>query len=98
MNGMSISIRIRLSVMMFLQYMMLAVWSVPLAAYLTNMGVEGIYKAAILSSIGLGCLASPIICMIADRHFASQKVLTILNFGCAVLFFLAARQTNPMML
>jgi len=36
MNGMSMNIRIRLSVMMFLQYMMLAVWSVPLAAYLTN--------------------------------------------------------------
>jgi len=96
MNGMSMSIRIRLSLMMFLQYMMLAVWSVPLAAYLTNMGVEGIYKATILSSMALGCLVSPIICMIADRHFASQKVLTTLNFGCAALFFLAARQANPM--
>ena len=98
MNGMSMNIRIRLSVMMFLQYMMLAVWSVPLAAYLTNMGVEGIYKATILSSMALGCLVAPIICMIADRHFASQKVLTALNFGCALLFFLAARQTDPMRL
>jgi len=83
---------------MFLQYMMLAVWSVPLAAYLTNMGVEGIYKATILSSMALGCMIAPIICMIADRHFASQKVLTVLNFGCAVLFFLAARQTQPVTL
>ncbi|MHC4693774.1 MAG: MFS transporter [Planctomycetota bacterium] len=98
MNGMSLSIRIRLSVMMFLQYMMLAVWSVPLAAYLTNIGIEGIYKATILSSMALGCLVAPIICMIADRHFASQKVLTALNFGCAVLFFLAAWQTNQMSL
>lgn len=95
MNGMSMNVRIRLSVMMFLQYMMLAVWSVPLAAYLTNMGVEGIYKATILSSMALGCMIAPIICMIADRHFASQKVLTVLNFGCAVLFFIAARQTHP---
>lgn len=98
MDKPSASIRIRLSVMMFLQYMMLAVWSVPLAAYLTNMGVVGIYKATILSSMALGCLVAPIICMIADRHFASQKVLTVLNFGCAVLFFLAARQTTPMVL
>jgi len=96
MDKPSTSVRIRLSVMMFLQYMMLAVWSVPLAAYLTNMGVEGMYKATILSSMALGCMVAPIICMIADRHFASQKVLTVLNFGCAVLFFLAARQTNPM--
>ncbi|OHB64604.1 MAG: hypothetical protein A2Y76_13885, partial [Planctomycetes bacterium RBG_13_60_9] len=34
------------------------------------------------------------LCMIADRHFASQKILTILNLACAVLFFLGARQTN----
>lgn len=98
MDKASLSIRIRLSAMMFLQYMMLAVWSVPLAAYLTNMGLEGIYKATILSSMALGCMVAPIICMIADRHFASQKVLTFLNFGCALLFFLAARQTEPMAL
>jgi len=98
MDKPSMSIRIRLSAMMFLQYMMLAVWSVPLAAYLTNMGLEGIYKATILSSMALGCMVAPIICMIADRHFASQKVLTVLNFGCAILFFLAARQTEPMAL
>ena len=54
MERMSMSVRVRLSVMMFLQYMMLAVWSVPLAAYLTRMGVEGIYKATILSSMALG--------------------------------------------
>jgi nucleoside transporter len=84
--------------MMFLQYMMFAVFWVPLAAYLTNMNVEGMYKATILSSMALGCLMSPIICMIADRHFASQKVLMVLNLACAVLLFLAAKQTEPMML
>ena len=98
MNGMSMSVRIRLSVMMFLQYMMFAVWWVPLAAYLTNMEIEGAYKAWILSVMPLGCLVAPLICMVADRHFASQKVLTVLNFGCAVLFFLGARQTNPSVL
>jgi len=95
MNGMSMNVRIRLSVMMFLQYMMFAVWWVPLAAYLTNMEIEGAYKAWILSVMPLGCLIAPVICMVADRHFSSQKVLTALNFGCAVLFFLGARQTNP---
>lgn len=92
---MPISVRIRLSLMMFLQYMMFAVWWVPLAAYLTNIEIEGAYKAWILSVMPLGCLVAPLICMIADRHFASQKVLTVLNFGCAVLFFLGARQTSP---
>ena len=96
MEGMTWSTRIRLSAMMFLQYMMFAVFWVPLAAYLDNMGVEGFYKSTILSTMALGCLASPIFCMIADRHFASQKVLTALNFACAVLLFLAARQSNPL--
>jgi nucleoside transporter len=98
MATMSMSVRIRLSIMMFLQYLMFAVWWVPLAAYLTNMGVEGTYKAIILSSMALGCLVAPILCMIADRQFASQKVLTVLNLGCAVLFLLAARQDNPVVL
>lgn len=95
MDKPSTSIRIRLSIMMFLQYMMFAVWWVPLAAYLTNMEIEGTYKAWILSVMPLGCLLAPVFCMVADRHFASQKVLTVLNFGCAVLFFLGARQTSP---
>ena len=95
---MSMNTRVRLSVMMLLQYMMFAVFWVPLAAYLTNMNVEGMYKATILSSMALGCLVAPLICMIADRHFSSQKVLTVLNFACGVLLLLAAKQTDPMML
>ena len=95
MDKPSTSIRIRLSVMMFLQYMMFAVWWVPLAAYLKNAGIDGTYKAWILSVMPLGCLLAPVFCMVADRHFASQKVLTVLNFGCALLFFLGARQTSP---
>lgn len=98
MNGMSKSVRIRLSIMMFMQYIMFAVWWVPLAAYLVNIGIDGLYKATILSSVGLGCLAAPIIGMIADRHFASQKVLTVLNLLCAVLLFLASKQENAMLL
>jgi nucleoside transporter len=89
------SIRIRLSIMMLLQYMMFAVWWVPLAAYLNNMEISADYQAWILSVMPLGCLMSPVFCMVADRHFASQKVLTLLNFGCAGLFFLGAQQTDP---
>lgn len=95
METASTSVRIRLSVMMFLQYMMYAVWWVPLAAYLKNMEVTGSYQAWILSVMPLGCLASPLICMVADRHFPSQRVLTVLNFGCALFFYLGAQQTDP---
>jgi nucleoside transporter len=98
MSSMSMSVRIRLSIMMFLQYMMFAVWWVPLAAYLDKIGVAGTLKALILSSMPLGCLIAPVFCMIADRHFASQKVLMILNLCCAVLFLLGAVQSSPTVL
>lgn len=98
MNAMPLNVRIRLSVMMFLQYMLFAVWFVQLAGYLDRIGVTGTMKALILSSMALGSLVSPIFCMIADRHFASQKVLMAMNFACAVLLFLAALVSSPVAL
>jgi nucleoside transporter len=98
MQEMTMSVRIRLNAMMFLQYMMFAVFWVPLSAYLTELQMDDTLKWLTLSSMALGCLVAPIFCMIADRHFASQKVLIILNFLCAILFFLAARAEEPMML
>ncbi len=98
MNAMSLNVRIRLSAMMFLQYMMFAVWWVQLAGYLGRIGVTGTMKALILSSMALGSLVSPIFGMIADRHFASQKVLMVMNFACAGLLFLAALVNSPVAL
>jgi nucleoside transporter len=87
--------RFRLYLMMFFQYMMYAVWWVPLAAYLTNLDVPSTEKAFILSSMAIGCMASPIIGMIADRYFAGQKVLFLLNMMNSVLLFCAAKTSNP---
>jgi len=86
---------LRLYAMMFFQYMMYAVWWVPLAAYLTNMDVASTQKSFILSSLAIGCIASPIIGMIADRYFSAQKVLTVLNILNSVLLFWAATTNNP---
>ncbi|OGV69276.1 MAG: hypothetical protein A2283_23450, partial [Lentisphaerae bacterium RIFOXYA12_FULL_48_11] len=92
---MSLGVRIRLSLMMFLQFMMFAVWWVPLAAYLGKMGVDGTQRALILSSMAIGCLVSPVIGMIADRHFNSEKVLFFVNLLCAGFLFFAARTECP---
>lgn len=43
----------RLSLMMFFQYMLFAVWWAPLAAYLTHMNVDGTQKALTLSSLAV---------------------------------------------
>lgn len=88
-------VRTKLSLMMLLQYMMYAVWWVPLAAYLTNLEVGSTQKALILSSMAIGCLVSPVAGMLADRFFAGQKVLATLNLINAVMLFLAGTTNNP---
>ena len=94
-----LSTRIQLSAMMFLQYMMVAVWWVPLAAYLKQIGIDGTsFYALILSTMAIGCLTSPIVGMVADRHFAGQKVLFALNLFGGILLGVAAYITTPLVL
>ncbi|RIJ50731.1 MFS transporter [Maribellus luteus] len=87
-------IRLKLSLMLFLQYMMYAVWWVPLAAYLTNLEVSSLEKSLIVSSMAIGCIFSPVVGMLADRFFAGQKVLAVLNTINAVMLFLAGSTNN----
>lgn len=89
------SIKFKLSLMLFLQYMMYAVWWVPLAAYLTNLEVASTQKALILSSMAIGCILSPVVGMLADRFFAGQKVLAGLNLINAIMLFFAGTTHNP---
>ncbi len=94
----SFGIRAKLSAMMFLQFMLFAVFWVQLPVYLDKIGVAGFQKSLIMASMGIGCLMSPIIGMIADRHFASQKVLFALNAFSAVLLLIAGYTSTPMLL
>lgn len=81
--------------MLFLQYMMYAVWWVPLAAYLTNLEVGSTQKALIISSMAIGCLVSPVVGMLADRFFQAQKVLASLNLINALMLFFAGTTNHP---
>lgn len=87
-------VKSKLSLMMLLQYMMYAVWWVPLAAYLTNIGVSPLQKSWILSSMAIGCLASPLVGMLADRFWPAQKVLFGLNLLNSGMLFWAATTSN----
>lgn len=84
----------RLSLMMLFQHMMFAVWWVPFAAYLANIDITGMQNALMLSSMAIGCMASPLIGMVADRFFSSEKVLAVLNFLNAVLMVIAGVAIN----
>ena len=90
---MIMSNRIKLSGMMFLQFMMFAVFWGALATYVTNRQWDSM-KPWILSTMPLGALASPVIGMLADRFFNSEKVLAFTNLVVAVLLFMAGRATG----
>ncbi len=92
---MSMDVRARLSCMMFLQYMLLPVWFMPLAAYLSNLDLQA-YIPWVMSTQAFGCLASPLIGMFADRHFSSERVLACLNVIAGVLLIVAAQVTSGM--
>ncbi len=87
--------KFKLSLMMLLQYMMYAVWWVPLAAYLTNLEVGSTQKALILSSMAIGCMASPLVGMLADRFWPAQKVLAGLNLVHGMMLIWAGTTNNP---
>lgn len=98
-TGMSFNVRVRLSAMMFLQYAIHAVWIVPLAAYLggKELGFTGSQISMVANAAPWGCLLAPIfVGMVADRFFASEKVLAILNIAGGVLMFWASTITNPL--
>lgn len=72
-------------IMMFMQYLLLAVWWVPFIVYLTNAGISGNLKALVMSSMAIGFMASSIMGAFADRYFPAQKVLSLSNFIVAIL-------------
>ena len=94
MTPMSTDTRIRLSVMMFLQYAFNGVWVIPLTTYLgQEIGYTGVQIAfAAGTTFALGCIISPFfVGMLADRFFSGQKVLGVLNLLAAVILFYASR-------
>jgi nucleoside transporter len=89
---MSMSVKTRLGLMMFLTYAFQGIWVIPLSAYLLKSGYTGTQVGSVYGTIALGCIISPIfVGRVADRFFNAEKVLGILNILAAVLLFLASR-------
>jgi len=84
----------RLSLMMFMQYMLFAIWWVPFAAYLANINITGARNAMLLSTMAIGCLASPFFGMLADRYFKANRILLVINLLNGMLLLIAGRLTD----
>ncbi len=93
--------RFRLCAMMFLQYAIWGAWNPVLSDYLLNeLGFTGTQVGIIYSLLPLATIVAPFIGgQIADRYFASQKVIAILQLigGGLLLFISRITDYNTMM-
>jgi len=89
------SIKLRLTVLNFLELFVFGAWLISLGGYLWGeLHFEGAQIGGIFSTLGLASLVMPgIIGIIADKYINAQKLLGILHIiGAGFLIFLA--QTN----
>lgn len=97
------SIRTRLSVMMFLQFFVWGAWYVTLGTYLsTALGADGarLFSDAFVGyAYGASAIAAIItplfVGMIADRYFASERLLCVLHLAGAALLYLLSVISSP---
>ncbi|MBW4361921.1 nucleoside permease [Flavobacterium taihuense] len=86
---MNTTIRIKLSVMMFLEFFIWGAWFVTLGTFLgNNLKASGSETAAVFSTQSWGAIIAPfIIGLIADRYFNAEKILGVLHLAGAFLMY-----------
>ncbi len=86
---MDLSIRVKLSVMMFLQYFTWGTWYVSMGGYVNRtLQFSGSDQGWIYAASPIGAMVAPFfVGMVADRFFATQRILAVLHLlgGVALL-------------
>ena len=90
------NIKLRLSVFMFLQYFTWGCWYASLGSYLaTTLKFEGVEIGLAYGAFAVGAMISPFfVGLIADRYFASEKLLGVLGILGGLLLFLLPQMTD----
>ncbi|RKO72640.1 MFS transporter [Sphingobacterium puteale] len=86
---MTLTLRLQLSLMMFLEYFIKGAWFVTLGTYLIkSLNASGMEVANIFSTQSLGAVFAPFfVGFVADRYFNAERVLSALHLlGAALLY------------
>ncbi len=88
----------RLAAMMFLQYAGLGAWIVPLSGWLRKSAEDGglafapLQLTLIYVTVAIGGLIAPFMTgLLADRYFASEKLISVMHLFMSALLFVAGR-------
>src|SRR5919202_1364698 len=93
---MPLSVRVKLSGMMFLQYFVWGAWSVTMGTWLSQtLRFSGEQVGLAYGTTALAAMISPFfVGMVADRFFATERLLAGLHLIGGVFLFYASMQTT----
>jgi nucleoside transporter len=91
------SVRVKLSLMMFLQFFVWGAYFVTMGTYLVQgLHFTGTEAALAYSTMPWGAIVAPfVIGMVADRFFAAEKLLGVLHLVGALLLYWVSSVTTP---
>src|SRR4051812_48871057 len=92
-GALRLPLKIRLGLMMFFQYIVWGAWYVTINTYLTTtLHFTGTQAGAVFGTVSIASLLSPFfIGLIADRYFATEKVMAVLYALSAILMYFMTR-------
>lgn len=95
---MTFDVRIRLWIMMFLEFFVWGAWYVTMGTYLTKVGFPGSAVGSAYSTTSIAAIVSPFfVGLIADRFLPGQIVLGVMHLLGAGLLYYTSTITEPVL-